>query len=169
MNNIFFSLREHAEIDDICLNDINHLKDSIWHYGIDRQSSWIQDNICSQDIHVLGYNDSELVAYANLVKRQVSVDSIRAIDVWGIGNVCVSAKGTGRGRLLMKFINQFIFETNSVGTLLCKSSLVEFYGKNGWILQDTTLSYSIKSNISFMTLNFPPISYRNLEIIGKLF
>lgn len=154
------------------LTNICLLKDKNWSYGLENQLNWIQNNIEIEDIHALGYNDTDdLTAYTNLVHREIVINDIFEINVLGIGNVCVSDKGLGVGTILMHEINYFLLKTKSIGILLCKNKLVNFYINNNWTLIDSnTLHADFKiDNVNLMAFNLQKVDVKSLKIIGKSF
>ena len=166
----FFELHNQVNLD--LLTNICLLKDKNWSYGLENQLEWIQSNIEVEDIHVFGYINDKLSAYANLVHRKILINDNFEMTILGIGNVCVADKGLGIGKFLMEEINNFLLRTNFAGILLCKNKYVNFYTNNNWdLLDNTILDTDFKTNIvNVMAFNFQEkIDLKSLKIIGKSF
>ena len=167
---VFFKLHNHLNLD--LLTNICLLKDKNWFYGLENQLDWIQNNIEVEDIHVLGYINDKLDAYANLVRRKILINDDFEMTILGIGNVCVADKGLGMGKFLMEEINNFLLRTKFAGILLCKNRYVNFYINNNWYLLDNTiLDTDFKTDIvNVMVFNLQEkINLKSLKIIGKSF
>ncbi|MDR1898320.1 MAG: hypothetical protein LBR10_16205 [Prevotellaceae bacterium] len=108
------------------------LKKQHWDYTVEDQLRWIESNIQPQDIHLLIYGESRLMAYLNLVHRTV----LNAVEkhVLGVGNVCVDKafRRTGLGAVLMWSANWYLKTHHTVGMLLCKAPLCRFYESVAW-------------------------------------
>jgi predicted GNAT family N-acyltransferase len=155
------------------LEEIIILKEESWPYGIQSQEIWIKENIKDNDVHFCCFDENEyLYSYANLVQRSIKVMN-QEISVFGIGNVCVRSKlkGKGFGIELMNNINQFLIESNKVGALFCKESLVNFYLNAEWILiknQNLLTSFD-KSSSFFFLYNIQIEDEVSVELIGESF
>lgn len=128
------------------LIEIATLKNQYWKYTIDSQIRWIAEHYEDNDIHILAYQESILIAYAGLVFNECIIDGIQS-KFCGLGNVCVSAaeQKKGVGKLLVEEANKIINLKNSEGFLFCHKSLVPFYQKCGWNVL-TTNSVLIEGN-----------------------
>lgn len=102
-----------------------------WPYSIESQVKWIIDNIDDEDMHVFLREDTNDLAYMNLVKISFSVNNTD-FKACGIGNVCAVEKGKGYGRELMNKVNDYLTEKQICGLLFCKDALVPFYKQYGW-------------------------------------
>ena len=120
------SIFRHCEISFSNLNEIVKIKTKAWNYSFQEQKLWIENNLCSNDIHILLLRDNEYVAYLNLIDIEIFIDNIH-FKGYGVGNVCSIEKGKGYGKELMKLLNNKIIEENRVGLLFCKDNLVDFY------------------------------------------
>ena len=122
---------KHSDISDSLLNEICRLKAVRWNYSIDEHKKWIEKNIQSDDIHLLIFDESELVAYMNFVFIEATLNKDKAQFI-GIGNVCTNRSGQGLGNKLMNEANQFIGDNDYRGLLVCKEKLVDFYKRFNW-------------------------------------
>jgi hypothetical protein len=133
-----FEFLKHSEIAKDKLLDVICLKNIHWHYSEAEHLNWINKNLYLNDIHVLAYEESDLVAYLNLIESKVTIDDKNYVFL-GIGNVCSKIKNKGYGSLLIKEVDKYIVRENKTGILLCKDSLIDFYLKNGWELLDKNM------------------------------
>lgn len=130
-----FKFCKHSQINQQELEKIVDLKKKHWNYAPEEHLRWMALNLKGEDIHVLMFENEELVAYLNLINAEVIInDAVQSFI--GIGNVCSSNKGKGHGSLLIKEVDQYLACKKKTGILLCKDSLVGFYLKNGWKLLD---------------------------------
>ncbi|ARV09694.1 hypothetical protein BTO05_08580 [Winogradskyella sp. PC-19] len=166
-----FKYTKHKDTPQDELETICSIKDENWNYGLQNQLDWIKNNINDEDIHVIVEYNSRLIAYLNLVVRQITIDKDN-FEVFGIGNVCVSKSKhkSGLGTQLMNYTKEYLKTESKIGILLCKDSLIKFYEKNGWRLIDTNkLGPSLKgAKVSVMTFNFNR-DYESIELKGNLF
>jgi hypothetical protein len=130
-----FEFLKHSEIPKGKLYDVISLKNIHWPYSKEEHLNWITKNMNLNDIHVLVYEESDLVAYLNLIESKVIIENKNHIFL-GIGNVCSKVKSKGYGSLLIKEVDKYIVQQNKTGILLCKDSLIDFYLKNDWELLD---------------------------------
>lgn len=130
-----FEFLKHSEITEKKLGDVIFLKNIHWPYSEDEHLNWIKKNLNFNDIHVLVYEESDLVAYLNLIESKVTIENKNHVFL-GIGNVCSKVKSKGYGSLLIKEVDKYIVQQNKAGILLCKDSLVDFYLRNDWELLD---------------------------------
>ena len=52
------------------LTDICKIKSAFGDYSFESQVKWINENIKSNDMHFLVYENNKLIAYANLIHHQ---------------------------------------------------------------------------------------------------
>lgn len=145
------------------------LKDKVWPHGLSNQLQWMQANIGSEDIHGLFFYQQDIIAYVNLVSRTALIDGT-VVPFLGLGNVCVdpSFQGTGKGKELMVFVNDYLTAHELVGILLCKSTLVEFYNKCGWTTITDYVKSQIPSHVQVMIFNYK-YQVQSIEIKGASF
>ena len=126
-------IKSTIELEKSELNAILELKQQHWKYDYESQLQWFKKNIKKNDLHLLIYEQAELIAYLNAVWIDVEINS-EQIKALGIGNVCVALcyRNIGFGQLLMATINSFLKSQNICGFLLCKDALVAFYEKSDW-------------------------------------
>lgn len=149
-----FKFCRHSQISQQELEKIVDLKKTHWNYSSDEHLNWIEQNLKTEDIHVLMFEKEKLVAYLNLVNTEVLIN-VNVQAIIGIGNVCSAEKGKGYGSKLIKEVNQYLFQQKKQGMLLCKDSLVGFYKKYAWILVDKILTTrGAYGNISIMLFNY---------------
>lgn len=125
----------HIESSKELILEICQLKDQSWPHGMIEQQNWINSNLGGQDFHIVGRNGEGLiVAYLNLVNKDIQLRDSVPVKIFGIGNVCVDArfKGFGFGSQIMIYTNNLLIEKEVPGVLLCKPNLVSFYNKLGW-------------------------------------
>lgn len=159
----------HKHITSKKLVEIISIKSIAWPYSFDSQLNWIHSNIKDEDIHVLLYLNDSLVAYLNLIEIEFKLDGNKK-NGYGIGNVCASEKGQGWGKEIMTRTNLYLKQKRIIGLLYCKSSLVNFYSLNNWLLiekNNVVLSFSNKS-IETMIFNSCE-KFHNIEYLGKPF
>jgi predicted GNAT family N-acyltransferase len=117
------------------VSKIIKIKQHYWNYSYDEHIKWMNENI-NEDEHHLIILDSknEAIAYLNLVKNTIIYNDVTE-EVIGVGNVCVDKKYTsqGIGQLIMSVCNYYLNSYEKRSILLCKSQLVKFYEKSGWI------------------------------------
>ncbi len=129
---------DNYEVSSDCLESIAKLKEQHWKYGIDSQMQWMEKNLINNDKHLMinAFENGKKVlrAYLNLVTVLVEIDSIQ-YEAIGVGNVCVerNLQNKGWGRVLMGEANSYIIKNGGMGVLLCKSDLLSFYEKCGWL------------------------------------
>lgn len=165
-----FTTIEHSEITKELLDEIIRIKSVAWfQYDYEQQLTWIECNINSNDIHVLLFDDGELVAYLNLLNLEFSINGNNAKG-YGIGNVCALRTGLGYGKKLMDKTNEYLVFCKKQGVLLCKEQLIGFYKKADWILLEhkVVLLNFDDSPINLMVYNVEnPIS--SFIYLGKPF
>ncbi|SEA87045.1 Acetyltransferase (GNAT) domain-containing protein [Flavobacterium gillisiae] len=149
-----FKFVKNANVSSDDLVEIATIKQSQWNYPIEDQLEWIKSNILPNDIHVLMFENGNVVAYMNLVQVQVQVNSKESTFI-GLGNVCAVEKGKGYGRILMIEVQEYIKAQNVPAILLCKKELINFYTKFDWrLIKNRKDSYIKNDEINFMIYNF---------------
>jgi len=149
--NVLTQLIKHSEASKELLEKIATFKSIRWQYPLENQLQWMKDNLESNDIHLLVYQDDKLIAYTNFVDIEVVVNK-NPTKCMGIGNVCTVESGKSYGNILMNAINNSITQNNWNGILMCKESLVSYYEKFDWILANTKKNEP--NNLNIMTYNF---------------
>ncbi|RKT01338.1 GNAT family N-acetyltransferase [Chryseobacterium defluvii] len=130
-----FNFIKHSELTEGLLLKIIEIKQHHWNYPLENQKKWIEENLKSDDFHLILFDSSGLIGYLTLVDLELQIDS-SSKNYYGIGSVCVHGemKGKQLGLLLMKLVDYFLNVKKTPGILLCKSELVDFYKKCGWKL-----------------------------------
>jgi hypothetical protein len=146
------------------LTDICKIKSAFGDYSFESQVKWINENIKSNDMHFLVYENNKLIAYANLIEEFLEINQ-KEVSILGLGNVCTFEKGQGKGKLLMEKINEYLLANKKIGLLFCKPALVSFYSKNNW----KSISPDFSDKICWMKYNAEYIDFKNVSYIGKLF
>jgi GNAT superfamily N-acetyltransferase len=99
-------------------------------YAIVRETEWAQPYWSFR-----AFEGDELVAYYNLVDRQVRIDGV-PLRVAGLNNMVTLQAHRGRGyasRLLRETQPEWVGSLGfDAGMLLCADPLVAFYGRLGW-------------------------------------
>ena len=98
-----------------------------------------------------------LLAYLNAVNVDVSINQ-SMYRMFGIGNVCHDKDNAhaGVGSILMACINAFIKKADSIGILLCKEPLINFYEHSGWQIIRSQSSFVNGQLFSHTIMNFDP-------------
>ena len=120
-------------------------------------------NLKMNDIHVLAYDEFDLVAYLNLVESKVTIEN-KSYSFLGVGNVCTKVKHKGYGSILIKEVDKYIIHKNKPGILLCKDSLIGFYLKNDWELLDKNDVEADFNLLNAMIFNMS-VELRNRKIL----
>ncbi len=129
---------DNSEISMDDLENIAKLKEQYWAYGIHSQMKWIEKNLQNNDKHLMikASEDEKkvLLAYMNLTNILAEINGNQCAVI-GVGNVCVERKfeHKGWGKKLMNEANHFIETSGKLGFLLCKTELIGFYKKCGWL------------------------------------
>jgi Acetyltransferase (GNAT) domain len=161
---------EHKLLKSKDLTAICEIKSFAWSYNIESQKLWISQNLKDNDIHFLLFDSDELVAYMNLVKVEVIIDSVY-VPIYGIGNVCSKIKGRGYGGILMTKIGEYLNENQLIGLLFCKNLLKDFYLRYDWILIDkikVDISYEATTDFNVMSYNLHT-SFNKLQYKDRMF
>lgn len=144
----------HSDLSGENVGEIIALKSLRWPYTFDQHRIWLQENIKSQDFHLLVYNGEKLAAYTNFVAVKVNINGSE-IPFMGIGNVCTAESGKGYGNILMDSVNGTVSEKNWKGLLFCKDHLVSYYEKSGWkLVPKEKIATKNLQSINSMTYNF---------------
>ncbi len=145
------------------------VKSIAWPYPIDSQVKWIENNLSSEDLHVLLSDDGKAIAYMNLVKITFEANDAEFL-AYGVGNVCAIEKHHGYGTELMTRVCEFLSSNRMAGMLFCKSSLVRFYERFGW--DDVDLEFCVEphlpDDIHIMTY-LSPRKPKYFKYKGKMF
>ncbi|MCX8523529.1 GNAT family N-acetyltransferase [Chryseobacterium formosus] len=167
MYNVHFI--QHDKLTQAVLDEIIKVKTVAWPFSYDQQCEWMTNNLKNSDVHVLLFDGEKVIAYLNLIKIEMEIDSVK-LKGFGIGNVCAIEKGKGWGKELMLKVNQYLHENNDVGLLFCKDKLMKFYSENNWTLvTDQQLEISnINSQIYTFAYNIPK-NFKLLQYEGILF
>lgn len=157
----------HADIKQNEIDNIIALKSVFWQYSYESQINWLKKNLHDQDLHLMVYDNEQLVGYLNLVNIQIAINGTD-LPALGVGNVCTSQSGKGYGSVLMSQLNTYLLENNWIGILFCRSEIELFYAKFNWENIETGLLQIENLSASMMIFNF------NLPIVhvkydGKLF
>lgn len=155
---------------DLLKNQIDKiiaLKNIFWKYTYESQIAWLKNNLQSNDLHLMLFEDENLVAYLNLVNIKLLLNDV-TYTAFGVGNVCTAKSGKGYGRKLMNELNKYILEYNSIGALFCQQDLAFFYKKFNWQKMESHICHIENQTVSMMIFNY------NLPIVkvkydGKLF
>jgi hypothetical protein len=160
---------QHDKINRSLLDEIIQVKTVAWPYSNEQQLNWIKNNLKDSDIHALLYDNEKVVAYLNLVKVEIQIDSKRS-SALGVGNVCAAQKGKGWGKVLMTKVNEYLVEENSIGLLFCKDKLVKFYNENNWLLleKEQQLISNLNPEIYTLAYNLPE-NFNHVKYEGVLF
>lgn len=132
---IKFEFILHSELKDDQVLSICELKAQHWHYDLESQKIWLAENFSTNDVHLLLYFNEKPVGYLSLVHLNIANILVSDLEIFGLGSVCVSieSKGKNFGLLLMNLVNFYLQSHRGFGILLCKTNLVPFYKKTGWI------------------------------------
>lgn len=159
--NIVWKFIVHKDMRDELIQ-IAALKDQHWTHGIASQIMWMEENIHSEDVHLVGINNdsNEIIAYMALMNVNVIINNL-SFAFLGLSNVCVDNRFAreGIGSQLVNQANRYIVENQKNGILLCKDSLIAFYNKNGWSLLKYKEAYIMDDsyNKNVMLFNVPLI------------
>lgn len=128
------------------IDDIINLKSQFWNYDYDSQFNWMQNNIMSDDINIMIYNnENQLIGFAVImIKNCIILDSVIIDEKY---------RGCGFGNVLMNHVmSNFIKED---GFLLCEEKNITFYEKYGWIKNDDIIVENkiIDNNLHKMVCN----------------
>lgn len=125
---------KHGDCSKSQIRRICEFKKLNWSYPIESHIKWIEQNLDSNDLHLLLYDDDVLCAYLNLVETSILLETEK-LPILGIGNVCVlpESKGKGYGILVMDVAKFLCKKSNRTGVLFCQDKNVSFYEKCHWI------------------------------------
>ncbi len=151
------------------LSEIISIKMIAWPYSYDSQLNWLDLNLKNNDIHVMLYSNSKLVAYMNLIQIELLIDSVK-YGALGIGNVCAFEKGKGYGKVLMNFVNNYLVDNLKVGLLFCKSELKCFYISCSWklVLNNKLVLSNMQHEVNTMIYNYTN-DFISVSYIGDSF
>lgn len=146
------SISPHSMATPAFIKQVIAIKNIAWPHSEESQLAWIEVSLKPEDLHCILLKNEQPVGYVNLVNEQLTKEDGSLVWIWGIGNVCVIKKGEGYGVALMKKTNEFIILTKRIGLLLCRNSLVRFYEKCGWKVNQNLME--LHDGIFAMTYNF---------------
>lgn len=135
INNFKIRFIEDSKLNENMVREIIKIKQHHWNYSYDEHKKWMDENINEDEHHLIILNSRNgAIAYLNIVKTSIIYNDIEE-KVLGVGNVCVDKKysGQGIGQLIMGICNYYLSSYEKRSILLCKSNLVKFYEKSGWI------------------------------------
>lgn len=178
MKKIHFFFKKNKELSNDERKEIIRLKQEHWNYNYSQQLVWLKQNLLPDDVHLMAYIYNEnsenkqkyLVAYMNIVQITVTIDD-QIFYMLGIGNVCVAKRfeHQGCGRQLIEMANSYLDKNRSIGVLLCKSSLVDFYKKIGWVTFENVEIYinskGYQNNIMYYLSNNIEDKIRKCNVI----
>lgn len=127
---MIFEFIKHKDVTRTQIEEIIKIKNEVWSYPFESHLRWINDNLHNDDYHLIIKSGNVCIGYLNIVNLIINGD----LNVWGIGNVCVSPNWQGQniGLLLMKIVDYFLVKTKTPGVLICKDHVKLFYIKCGW-------------------------------------
>ena len=127
------------------IEDIINLKSQFWKYSNNEQKKWIEKNIKKEDSNILIYKNNKLICYGVILNRNCKIIDSIIVDK--------KNKNFGYGSILINYISKYI--KNNV-FLLCEKKNINFYKKNGWILNNKIKINNKKININLnkMIYNF---------------
>lgn len=159
----------HHKISEITLDLIIGVKTKAWDYSKEQQKEWMYLNLKDSDIHVLLFQNSNAVAYLNLIDITINVDGFD-VPTYGVGNVCATKRGAGFGKQLILAMNSYLKLEEKTGLLFCRDALVKFYSSNGWLLvaRDKLSVISLTAGVNTMIFNVT-CEYSEIGYHGKLF
>ncbi|MBF5027132.1 GNAT family N-acetyltransferase [Planobacterium oryzisoli] len=143
------------DIDEKVLLDIVKIKQESWDYSTQQHLKWMSENLMENDLHLMLFQNDELIAYLNLVEVYIDEKSTK-IPFWGVGNVCSKYKGRGDGKIIMNEVNSYLNKNSLKGVLFCKEKLVDFYKKVDWRLIDNL--YPGNNDIYTMLYNYDGVT-----------
>lgn len=133
MMDLHIEVRDTEQLTIDYIQQINRLKNQHWSHSKEEHMKWFEENINSDDEHLMLWGKSRLQAYLNLIHVEVKIEKC-PYRMLGIGNVCVSKEKehTGIGAILMAAANAVLRETGLCGLLLCHDNTLKFYENCGW-------------------------------------
>lgn len=140
---------EHSLLTSALLEEIIQIKSVAWNYSWESHLDWLKNNLNEDDLHFLVYDNSEIIAYLNLVNVTLLVEG-KPIPLMGIGNVCTKYPGKGHGKLLMTHLNNYLLKNDLQGLLFCRTNLVPFYENLEWSLYN---NFHPNKDIKTLTFN----------------
>ncbi len=144
----------HCDLTEELLLAICEIKAIAWPYDLASQKKWINKNLLPDDLHVLLYDNQMLVAYANLVNVQFTLNN-QLFTAFGIGNLCSAIREKGYGLNLITAINNFVIEQKLPGILFCSDRLLAFYHRCHWIpVTKEKITFQNLNEVGFETMLF---------------
>ncbi len=86
MKKITIETVETAKLSENIIVRINSLKNQHWRHSEEEHMRWFKKNIKDTDAHLLIWEESDLIAYLNIVDVDIIINQ-EAYKVYGIGNV----------------------------------------------------------------------------------
>ena len=111
---------------------ISKLKDSFWPYGIKNQKIFLRSNTNINDLHILAYNNKNIVGYVNLkIKEFVKNNNTKKNKFFLFDGFIVDKlfRKINIGRNIIKICKKRSKILKMPILLLCKRSVMPFYKK----------------------------------------
>lgn len=157
----------HADLQKNQIDKIIALKNIFWKYPYESQIAWLNNNLQPSDLHLMIFDNENLVAYLNMVHIKLLLNDVTCA-AFGVGNVCTAQPGKGYGRVLMNKLNNYILEYNSIGALFCQQDLAHFYKKFNWQKMENHICQIENQTVPMMIFNYN-LPIVNVKYDGKLF
>ncbi len=118
---MFFTTKKEI-IERNYLKEIIELKKTFWNHDYESQYNWFLNNIISDDIHYLYYEENRLIGYGvkRVFKSYTIIDTIIVLEEF---------RGKGIG---YKIVKELINKEDKPIYLLCEEKNIGFYKKNGF-------------------------------------
>jgi len=118
------------------INKICLLKNQEWNYGFNSNLKWFTNNIYDDDINFLLFNNSKLIAY-NCLRKRNFYDASRKIKkkkIFIFDSLIVKKEFRKKGisKKLLLFNNLYLKKHKLISFLLCQNNMKNFYNKYGW-------------------------------------
>lgn len=162
---IKFDFILHSELTEEQLERVCELKSQHWKHDMASQKKWLNENFSPHDVHLLLFENDQLIGYLSLVHLKIEGLLESKTDIYGLGSVCVSIdqKGKHFGLLLMNLVNYYLHAKRAIGILLCKNELVPFYEKNGWIVFKGNVTIK-KEPYNFFLMTTKTLNQSNISL-----
>lgn len=118
----------HCDINDKKLTEIIDLKMTVWNYDKESQLKWIYNNMYTNDVHYMMYDNGLLIGYMFICNINITVkDDLK--NVYGISNVCIrkNYQNRGYGSIFLNKINN-LYKNNPIILMTTKKN-IHFYEK----------------------------------------
>jgi len=117
------------KLNQILIKQINNLKKTHWIHSIKSQKEWFNNNINSNDTHILLKNNKKLIGYNCLRKYLLNKKYYYLFDTFIIAK---SYRGKGFSKLIME-ANINLFSKKKLDVILfCDKGLIKYYKNFGW-------------------------------------